>query len=103
MLARSVDEKLKICSLCFVNIFSAEQAGRASIMGAFLRPDSVPGHSSSTGALGRRGSDPRRTTPLEQQHLSMVSEMRHERRGTKSGGRSREPSATINEGNEVSI
>jgi hypothetical protein len=33
----------------------------------------------------------------------MVSEMRHERRGTKSGGRSREASATITEGNEVYI
>lgn len=36
------------------------------------------------------------------QHLSMAAEMRHERRGTKSG-RSREASQTITEGNEDDV
>jgi len=76
--------------------FPAEQANRASVMGAFLRPESATAAAASS---GRRGSDPRRTTALEQQHLAMVAEMRNgERRNTKSSGtRSREASATLNE------
>ena len=50
--------------------FSAEQAGRASIMGAFLRPESASGNG---GISGRRGSDPRRPSALEQQ----VHQWRH--------------------------
>ena len=33
----------------------------------------------------------------------MAAEIRHERRGTKSGGRSREASQTITEGNEDDV
>ena len=43
---------------------------------AFLKPDNLQGnHGShgSAGAGGRSGSDPRRTTALEQQHLANVA------------------------------
>ena len=53
---------------------SAEAANRASIMGAaFLKPDNLQGNHGGAGAGGRRGSDPRRTTALEQQHLANVA------------------------------
>ena len=67
-------------------------------MGAFLRPESAAAASS-----GRRGSDPRRTTALEQQHLAMVAEMKNgERRNTRSSGkRSREASATVYEDDTI--
>lgn len=60
-------------------------------MGAFLRPESA-----SAATSGRRGSDPRRATAFEQQHLAMVAEMRNtEQRNVRPGGkRSREASLT---------
>jgi hypothetical protein len=54
--------------------FPAEQGNRASVVGAFLKPESA------SGAGGRRGSDPRRASPLEQQHLAMVAEIRNNER-----------------------
>lgn len=73
--------------------FSAEQANRASVMGAFLRPESA----AAAAAAGRRGSDPRRTTAFEQQHLAMVAEKRKgDQRNARPGGkRSREASLTM--------
>ena len=67
-------------------------------MGAFLRPESA-----AAAPSGRRGSDPRRTTALEQQHLAMVAEMKNgERRNARpSGKRSREASATVHEDDTI--
>jgi hypothetical protein len=62
--------KFKPLTLCLsVCLFSAEQASRASVMGAFLRPESAvsAGASGNGGIAGRRGSDPRRPSALEQQ------------------------------------
>lgn len=57
--------------------------GHPSVINAFLTAESTP---------GRRGSDPRRGSQLEQQHLAIAQENRLlERRGTRSG-RSREAS-----------
>ena len=47
---------------------SAEAANRASIMGAFVKPDNLQGNHGGSGAGGRRGSDPRRATAME--HLA---------------------------------
>ena len=61
----------EILNILFI---SAEAANRASIMGAaFLKPDNLQGNHGGAGAGGRRGSDPRRTTALEQQHLANVA------------------------------